>query len=135
MSYDLPLRAVYPCEQSFKINIIMRNRHFIGTLLLCGGLLASLSSCGDDENIIIEPSPTQAEVNIQKLESFTQPVDYYVFVSPAMDLGGIKVEGYAIESPYLVVGGWGDSIFRFDMNKLIAFEHDQAAKTLTLYFP
>lgn len=111
----------------------MRNRHFIGTLLLCGGLLASLSSCGDD--ITIEPEPTQAEVNIQKLESFTQPVDYYIFVSPSMGLGGIRVEGYAIESPYIVAGGWGDSIFRFDMNELIAFEHEMRDKTLTLYFP
>ena len=109
----------------------MKCRNLIGAAL-CGWMLAVLSSC-DDDNIVIEPEPTQAEVNIQKLESFSQPIEYYRIVSNAMGLEGILGVGYNIEYPYIVFW-WVDSAYRFNMNELIAFEYDQIDKILTLYF-
>ena len=110
----------------------MKIKDWIGAALL-GWTLTAVSSC-DDDDITIEPEPTQAEINFQKLESLDQQVDYYVFFSSAMDLKGIRAEGYAIEFPYIVVW-WVNSAYRFNMNELISFEQNLVENSLTLYFP
>lgn len=97
--------------------------------------MAALSSCGDEENIIIEPESTQAEINIQKLESFE--VTDYRFHSSVMGLNGsgtspAVAETYSIESPYIVVSLYGNA-YRFNMNQLIAFS--VIMNSLHLYFP
>lgn len=95
----------------------------------------SLSSCGDD--ITIEPEPTQAEINIQKLETFK--VTNYRFHSASMNLNGsglnpAMTNSYSIEYPYIVVELYY-STYRFNMNQLIAFNLNSDMSSLSLYFP
>ncbi len=113
----------------------MKSKNFIYSLLLFGGMATAFSSCGDD--ITIEPEPTQAEINIQKLETFK--VANYRFHSASMNLNGsglnpAMTNSYSIEYPYIVVELYY-STYRFNMNQLIAFNLNSDMSSLSLYFP
>lgn len=83
-------------------------------------------SCDKEDDL----SPSMAELNIEKLQSYHAA---YISVI-GEEIGYIGVKDYQIESPYLIVTSDEGYIYSIDMNNVSAFQYDKSDNSVTIWF-
>lgn len=81
-------------------------------------------SCDKEDDL----SPSMAELNIEKLQSYHAA---YISVI-GEEIGYIGVKDYQIESPYLIVTSDEGYIYSIDMNNVSAFQYDKSDNSVTI---